>query len=77
MKVHLKLARWESTLSSTIVGGTNYSHLWSGVLRIHPGFSSNDRISVTKISDRVSALISSRGCQKSYFMTRKKIKFGG
>ena len=33
-------------------------------LRIYPGFSSNDRISVTKISDRVSDLISSRGYQK-------------
>ena len=44
-------------------------------LRIYPGFSSNDRISVTKISNRVSTLLS-RGCQKSYFMTRKNKIWG-
>ena len=43
-----------------------------GDLRIHPGFGLNDRISVTKICELVIGLISSRGCQQSYFKTRKK-----
>ena len=47
------------------------------ILRIHPGFTSNVRISVPKISELVIDLISSRRTQKSYFITKKKIKFGG
>ena len=43
----------------------------------HPGFILNDRISVTKISELVIGLNSSRGYQKSYFKTKTKVKFGG
>ena len=46
-------------------------------LRIHPGFGLNDRISVTKICELVIELILSRGCQKSDFTLRAKIKNGG
>ena len=46
-------------------------------LRIHPGFGLNDRISVTKISELVIGLIPTRGCQKSNFTYREKIKNGG
>ena len=46
------------------------------ILRIRPGFTWNIRISVPKISDRVSDLITSWGCQKSYFGTRKKWNLG-